>query len=503
MAAIPFERVVKEDINRGYGTVSVTMPGGGSATGTKIGLHTWTGVVNVMDFGATGDGVTNDSAAIQAALNTGFWVYFPPGDYSIGSTTLVPVAGQKIFGAGIGSALTFRSRILYSGTGSAFLDTHAINSSGRAEVTFEDIYILGSGGASTGAGIELLAGGFAFYVINRCRIGGTFKYGVIADGIEVSRITNNIFENGLGLAGSCHLWIVNGDDRRAGQAVGFSNVIAIEDNQFNGAAYGLIDDGGDGHRVVGNNFNGHSVSMQFAGLTNFLIDQNDCENAGIVTGIANILCQDRSGVGGGSINPDKAPCRGGRIMANSLQQDMIAGSSTLVKFTATTAGAYHKGIMGMGNICGNRLGRSAAWDVTRLGRSSFIGFNNDDSTTTAHFTGVHNDAEAPTLFLPGGSTDSLAGSSGVLNLELTGTKTWTPTAGLADGAISTTDVTVTGARVVDVCTASHDGIGANNVTVNAICTANDTVRVILTNRTGAPISIPSGISRVIVKKPTV
>lgn len=54
---------------------------------------------NVMDYGAKGDGVTDDSAAIQAALNTGRTVYFPLPDayYRIGST-LIPQNSQKLIG---------------------------------------------------------------------------------------------------------------------------------------------------------------------------------------------------------------------------------------------------------------------------------------------------------------------------------------------------------------------------------------------------------------------
>lgn len=36
--AVPFERVVLEDLNLGTGEVEVTMPGGGSQTGTQISL---------------------------------------------------------------------------------------------------------------------------------------------------------------------------------------------------------------------------------------------------------------------------------------------------------------------------------------------------------------------------------------------------------------------------------------------------------------------------------
>lgn len=39
--AVKYEKVVAEDLNLGRGTVSVSMPAGGTATGTRIGLRTF------------------------------------------------------------------------------------------------------------------------------------------------------------------------------------------------------------------------------------------------------------------------------------------------------------------------------------------------------------------------------------------------------------------------------------------------------------------------------
>jgi hypothetical protein len=44
--------------------------------------------VSVMDFGAVGDGVTNDTAAMQAAHNTGKLVYYPTGTYNFTRITM-------------------------------------------------------------------------------------------------------------------------------------------------------------------------------------------------------------------------------------------------------------------------------------------------------------------------------------------------------------------------------------------------------------------------------
>lgn len=58
--------------------------------------------VSVKDFGATGDGTTDDTLAIQAALDTHRHVYIPAGVYKIISTLNCTTVGQIIRGEGIG-----------------------------------------------------------------------------------------------------------------------------------------------------------------------------------------------------------------------------------------------------------------------------------------------------------------------------------------------------------------------------------------------------------------
>jgi len=57
-------------------------------------------IVSVKDFGAVGDGVTNDTAAIQAALNGNTSVFFPAGTYAISSTLNLPDKNMTLFGEG-------------------------------------------------------------------------------------------------------------------------------------------------------------------------------------------------------------------------------------------------------------------------------------------------------------------------------------------------------------------------------------------------------------------
>ena len=56
--------------------------------------------VNVKDFGAIGDNVTNDTAAIQAALNTGKPIFIPAGTYVVSSGLSVLTTAQNIYGSG-------------------------------------------------------------------------------------------------------------------------------------------------------------------------------------------------------------------------------------------------------------------------------------------------------------------------------------------------------------------------------------------------------------------
>lgn len=54
-------------------------------------------VVNVKMFGAVGDGVTDDTAAIQAGIDAGFDLLFPRGTYRCDSGLAMSVTGQRLY----------------------------------------------------------------------------------------------------------------------------------------------------------------------------------------------------------------------------------------------------------------------------------------------------------------------------------------------------------------------------------------------------------------------
>lgn len=100
--SVPYEKVVAEDLNLGVGSVAVTMPGGGSATGSKINLGTF----GALAFSASRSAAQAISASILTTvqldtedLDEGGW--FDPSTYTF--TPLIAgaylIVGQVTVGA--------------------------------------------------------------------------------------------------------------------------------------------------------------------------------------------------------------------------------------------------------------------------------------------------------------------------------------------------------------------------------------------------------------------
>jgi len=100
-------KVARKD---GVGT-SVTSTG--STTARTLAAR-FADVGNVKDFGAVGDGSTDDTAAIEAALAVWDSIYLPKGVYMLGSRLDVP-AGKKIYGAGFDDTILRASATGYNG----------------------------------------------------------------------------------------------------------------------------------------------------------------------------------------------------------------------------------------------------------------------------------------------------------------------------------------------------------------------------------------------------
>lgn len=102
-----------------------------------------TAVINVKDHGAKGDGIADDSGAIQAALNAvpvgGGLVYLPPGTYTIGTYLQIKRSGTYIRGAG-------RDLTLIKSTVASpdpLINNGLISSYALSQITIEDLALQG------------------------------------------------------------------------------------------------------------------------------------------------------------------------------------------------------------------------------------------------------------------------------------------------------------------------------------------------------------------------
>jgi len=115
---------------------------GAVATNVQAKLRQY---VNVMDFGAVGDGVIDDTVAIQAAINNGGVLFFPAGVYRITNTLTLTQTGATVW-VGVGqSSFAVGSKLVFDHP----LDsTDFISISGDAYTggfQFEGLWFYGSG----------------------------------------------------------------------------------------------------------------------------------------------------------------------------------------------------------------------------------------------------------------------------------------------------------------------------------------------------------------------
>lgn len=77
-------------------------------------------LVNVFDFGAVGNGVTDDTVAIQAAIDTGKSVVFPEGTYPASNLTQ-STAAQRFYGMGNVVIKKNANGVLFTASGRAIM----------------------------------------------------------------------------------------------------------------------------------------------------------------------------------------------------------------------------------------------------------------------------------------------------------------------------------------------------------------------------------------------
>jgi hypothetical protein len=168
--------------------------------------------LDVKDFGAVGDGVTDDTSAIQTAIDawangTGAEIHFPKGEYLISDTLVIPAV--------------LDAKLTLAGAGAKLVSTHAgpLIDNNNEFTTFRDLWLSGPGAGAAGS-VGLATSLYAGLIDN-------LRLDHFETGLKLQSITGTVRRLHSGACGQC-VYIED-----------FSNVLTFSDCYFTSSDTGI------------------------------------------------------------------------------------------------------------------------------------------------------------------------------------------------------------------------------------------------------------------------
>jgi parallel beta-helix repeat protein len=258
---------------------------------TKVSFSMITGAsFNVLDFGAVGNGTTDDTAAIQAAVNAanaagGGTVYFPDP----------PVAYRITSPISIFSFLTLRGQSKGTRIFRDFVNGFAILAIQKSQVIIDSLYIYSTTPSTTNpsGGIAFQEG--AYNVVTNVDVVGMRQYGIWMYDSSYNTIDNCRFQGWIGAyqQDSCDIAVLNE-----------SNWNTISNNKCDGGGdHGiLVQDTYAGAKPTGNKIIGNTVTAHTAyGIAVYVTNNYNTKTQIMNNEVRDIIGSSLSGASGAGI----------------------------------------------------------------------------------------------------------------------------------------------------------------------------------------------------------
>lgn len=450
---------------------------GATSTTVQTELRRW---VFPEQFGAVGDGTTDDTTAITNALGTGKDVCLLFGKTYLTSGNTVSTAGQAVFGGG---------KLKLKDSSNATVITIGANGVRILDIEIDGNYLNQTSG-----------NGLAASARSNCIVRGAIIKNCRGHGINFSTGSNNrvegcdVSDNGQAAAGY-GIYFFNSSRNRATNNTANNNCIGIV-LESSGAATSC-----NYNVVVGNSCNTNRADFAQSGAGIHLeesasgscsynqVTGNDCDgNAGLGVNVS-------AGTGNGIVGNNVRNNTKSGIAVSSSIDILVSGNNVLDNGSGDTAG-YQCALRfddtalvpaSTGVVIGNILSGSVE-GIKTFASSTLTIIGNDVTGNSANAINITTS-----------TTDYTMGNRGFDAMQVyNGSATYDP-ASLADGAGATTTVTVTGAALGDFAEASFS-LDLQGITLTAWVSAANTVSVRFQNESGGILDLASGTLRARVRK---
>ncbi len=436
-------------LNGSSGSSLVGFLQAGTGAVTRTAQAKMRDVVSVKDFGAVGDGVTDDTAALQACYTA------HPGaviDHENGKTYIVSATLNVSSGSILQGASTIKAKNATAIAGAVLLG------SGVSDVKIRELKINGNASGSNGAtfGVFFMSG--SRNVIENVHVFDTLQTGLKLEsesgskilnnqvincgrvgfaenhGIEVISITSTPLQN-IVIAGNTVTAAFRKGITTYSTGVGVVRDVAIYGNTVNGCSLGGVYIGSDsntypqsGISVTGNVCFDNYVNITLASTTGGVVSGNTCRDDNGGGGIE-VIKSDEYTVSGNLVSDSSvhgiqaskgtATCANGSITGNTVTRSNTSSSgfgcgillegatNTVVAGNTVTDSAARMtyGIAENGTADQNVIGANKVLNAT-AGNYLVVGTSTSSITQTGRMTGVGVAVPLNTLHVGGGITVS-------------------------------------------------------------------------------------------------